>query len=209
MNIQANFESFSMNVLESEGTLPDLTFPVFIEERKSLPAVKLANGQRGRKRMQLPAISLGNGIMRRYEAEKIYGIRRSNGSRKLQRISNRHYEIILRHLSGESGEQIHNAMGLSISTISRVLNDPLCQAIIRQSYKDRQAELDALAGLAIGGVRDALTKGSTSEKLAAVDKYTKLKTTIASDSNPMESAEDFARAIVKNAQNVQINIGRR
>ena len=163
---------------------------------------------RGRHRRLLPAISMGKGLVRKYEAEKMYGVRRENGSMKLRRLGRRHYEVIARHLAGQSGEEIHLAMNLSISSISRILNDPLSQEVLKRSYKDRQAELDALAGRAIGAVRVALDIGSTSEKLAAVDKYTKLKQTIAVDSNPMESAEDFARAIVTNAQNVQINIGR-
>jgi hypothetical protein len=164
---------------------------------------------RGRHRRPLPAISLGKGLVRKYEAEKMYGIRRENGARKLTRLTRRHYEVVARHLSGQSGEQIHIYMGLSISTISRILNDPLVQTLLKKSYKDRQAELDALAGKAIGAVRIALEEGSTSEKLAAVDKYAKLKGAIAPESNPMESAEDFARAIVNNGTvNVQINQGR-
>lgn len=139
----------------------------------------------------------------------MYGIRRDTGAKKLVRLTRRHYEVIARHLAGQSGEQIHIAMGLSISTISRILNDPLAQQVLKKSYKDRQAELDALAGKAIGAVREALDNGSNSEKLAAVDKYTKLKQAIAPESNPMESAEDFARAIVNNGTvNVQINNGR-
>lgn len=160
---------------------------------------------RGRHRRVLPAISLGKGLVRRYEAEKMYGIRRDNGSRKLTRLTRRHYEIMARHLAGQSGEEIHIYMGLSISSISRILNDPLVQNVIKRSYKDRQAELDALAGKAIDALRSAFD-GSTSEKLAAVDKYAKLKGVIAPESNPMESAEDYARAIVNNGTvNIQVN----
>jgi hypothetical protein len=163
---------------------------------------------RGRRPRLLPALSLGKGLMRKYEAEKMYGIRRSNGSAKLVRLTRRHYEVVARHLAGQSGEMIHIGMGLSISSISRILNDPLVQELLKRSYKDRQAELDALAGKAIGAVRTALDEGSTSEKLAAVDKYAKLKQTIAPESNPMESAEDYARAIVAGTVNMQINVGR-
>jgi hypothetical protein len=153
-------------------------------------------------------ISLGNGIIRKYEAEKILGIRKPDGAMKLKKLKSRHYEIIIRHLSGQSAEQIHNEVYVSINTISRVLNDPLSQEIIKRSYQDRQKELDALAGSAIDAVRYALKKGSTSEKLAAVDKFTKLKQSIAPETNPSATAEDLARSIVQNAQNVQVNIGR-
>ena len=142
----------------------------------------------------------------RYEAEKIYGLRRGNGSLRLRRLSTRHYRIIALHLAGASGAQIHEVINCSIGTISRILNDPLSQAVIKQTYKDRQAELDALVGDAIAAVRENLKNGTNSEKLAAVDKYVKLKMAVASESNPYESAEDYARAIVANAQNVQINI---
>lgn len=161
--------------------------------------------QRGRHRRPLPAISLGKGLVRKYEAEKMYGIRRENGSRKLTRLTRRHYEVMARHLAGQSGEEIHIYMGLSISSISRILNDPLVQNVLKRTYKDRQGELDALAGKAIDALRQAFD-GSTSEKLAAVDKYAKLKGVIAPESNPMESAEDFARAIVNNGTvNIQVN----
>jgi hypothetical protein len=186
------------------STTPPRTSPGFgfmqVSRAEPLP--------RGRHRRLLPAISLGRGLVRKYEAEKMYGIRRDNGSRKLTRLTRRHYEILARHLQGQSHEQIHIYMGLSISSISRILNDPLCQTILKRSYMDRQSELDALAGRAIDAIRSAFD-GSTSEKLAAVDKYAKLKGVIAPESNPMESAEDFARALVNNGTvNVQINHGR-
>lgn len=173
------------------------------------PAQPIATATSGRRKHRIPAISLGAGLVSRYEAEKIYGMRRENGALKLKKLTRKHYEIIARHLAGQSGERIHNEMNLSVVTISRVLNDPLAQQVIKRSYKDRQSELDALAGMAIGAVRDTLTVGSTSEKLAAVDKFTKLKQAIAPETNPAESAEDFAKAIITNAQNVQINIGTR
>jgi hypothetical protein len=197
------------------GETPESDHPPLIEAANAGPrlgfmqAPQVYCGQPsagpGRKARHLPAVSLGAGLVRKYEAEKMYGLRRDNGAMKLKKLTHRHYEVIMRHLAGQSGEQIHIGMGLSISTISRILNDPLSQVQLKRSYKDRQAELDALAGKAIGAVRHALDLGSTSEKLAAVDKYSKLKQSIAPESNPMESAEDYARAIVSNAQNVQIN----
>lgn len=161
----------------------------------------------GRKPQSLPSISVGRGLLSRYDREKIAGLRRETGARKLNRLSNRHLNMIAMHLSGMSGADISQAIGCTQSTVSRILNDPLAQEVILQTYRDRQQELDALTGSALEALRNALKHGSGSEKLAAIDKLVKLKQAIAPETNPMETAEDFARAIVEKADtvNVQIN----
>jgi hypothetical protein len=202
----------SGRAIPSESSLPhsDLATTVVSRLQSFMPA-QVSTVQtlpaRGRRNNSLPPVSLGRGLISRYAAEKLYGIRRQTGAAKLKRLTTRHYHIIARHLSGERAESIANGMGLSLTTISRVLNDPLAQDILKRSYKDRQAELDALVGEAIDSVRHAFQNGSTSERLAAVDKYTKLKQAIAPETNPMATAEDYARAIVQGNQNVQVNIG--
>lgn len=148
-----------------------------------------------------------------YESEKKTGVRRQNGARKLKKLSTRHLAIVAKHLEGKSGETIAKEMGVRVVTISRVLNDPMVKQLTGRIFTDRQMELDALAGKAIDVVRDVLEDGTSREKLAAVDRYTKLKDTIGAEETSVESAEDIVDRIFKGVStenlNVQINVGNR
>ena len=148
-----------------------------------------------------------------YQTEKRQGLRRANGARKLKKLSSRHLEIISRHLQGESGETIAILMGCTIITVSRILNDPLAQDLLSTIFRDRQNEIDALAGKAIAVVRDGLDeKRDMRIRLGAVDKFTKLKDSIGKEDDTAKTAEDvvqeiFAKLTVT-GKNVQINIGK-
>lgn len=144
-----------------------------------------------------------------YQREKRQGLRRANGARKLKKLSNRHLEIIARHLDAQSGERISAEMNITVITVSRVLNDPLCTDLLNRIFADRQSEIDALAGKAIDVVRDGLTGDYTlREKLTAVDKYAKLKDTIGKTEGSTETAEDVIAKMYKHlsVENMQVNI---
>lgn len=147
-----------------------------------------------------------------YEREKRQGVRRANGARKLKKLSNRHLRIISMHLDGNSGEYIAALMNITIITVSRILNDPLAIEILGVIYKDRQGEIDALAGKAIDVIRDGLdSKLDMRIRLGAVDKFTKLKDSIGKTENTVKTAEDvvaeiFAKVKIENS-NIQFNIG--
>ena len=148
-----------------------------------------------------------------YESEKRTGIRRSNGAKKLKKLSNKHLAMVSMHLEGKSGETIAKVMHVRVVTVSRVLNDPLVKQITARIFQDRQMELDALAGKAIAVVRDTMDKegNTTRERLTAVGQYTKLKETIGSEESATESAEDIVERIFKGVSirdsHVQINVG--
>ena len=140
-----------------------------------------------------------------YMREKALGIRHENGAQKLKALTARHLQIINFHISGLSMEKISEALGLSMSTIWRVLNDPLAKAFLQNVYAARQMEIDALLGQSIEAVRSTLEDGNTREKLMAVGAYSKLKQTVAGETNPAKTAEDVATQIIANAQNLQLN----
>ncbi len=102
-------------------------------------------------------------------------------------------------------------MRIRVVTVSRILNDPMVKQLTGRIFTDRQMELDALAGKAIGVVREGLTEGTLREKLTAVDKFSKLKDTIGAEQSSAESAEDIVSRIFKIGSaenlNVQINVG--
>lgn len=146
-----------------------------------------------------------------YEREKRQGIRRANGARKLKKLSNRHLQIITKHLEGKSGEEISAEMHVTFITVSRVLNDPLAKDLISTVYRDRQGEIDALAGKAIDAVRTGLDSPSPRVKLTAVGSFAKLKETIGKEESTAKTAEDIVAAIFKGhagIENLQINIGK-
>ncbi len=147
-----------------------------------------------------------------YQKEKLNGTRRSTGVRKLNRLSHRHLQILARHLDGESGETIAKVMNITVTTVSRILNDPLSKELLTRIYSDRQNEIDALAGSAIAVVRDGLTGDhSLREKLTAVDKFTKLRDSIGNEEGNVETAEDVIARMFKNLtitdSNIQFNLG--
>lgn len=163
---------------------------------------------RGRKPTQLAHMP----TTQRYAVEKATGIRRENGAMKLTRLTHRHYKIIGLHLEGKSIEEIANTLHLSFSTISRVLNDPLSQGILKRVYNHREEEIHALAGKAIAATREALTGDHpVSVKLRGVDRFVKIRETMVNKEQGRESAEDVIARILSNAKfvnsNVQINVG--
>jgi hypothetical protein len=178
-----------------------------------MPQSLMPLGTPGRRPKALPRLHDHKGNpLPRYESEKRLGIRRENGALKLKRLTNRHMRIIGMHISGLAGEVIAHTMGCTVATISRILNDPLSQEIISRSYKDRQKEIDALAGKAIDVVRETLSDANASrrERLMAVDKFAKLKDTIGHEDSGRQSAEDVIAKMldrIGHIENLQINIG--
>jgi len=140
-----------------------------------------------------------------YLREKALGLRRPNGAALLKKLTVRHLQMINMHIAGMSMEQIAVQMRVSLSTVWKVITDPLSKTYFKNVYQARQQELDALLGQSTEAIRSTLLGGTTKEKLQAVSVYTKLKQTVAPETNPAETAEDVASAIVAQAQNIQMN----
>lgn len=149
-----------------------------------------------------------------YERDKYIGRRRKNGALKLKRLTARHMDIISMHLQGLSGEDIAAEKNCTVVTVSRILHDPLAKGLISLIYKNRQGEIDALAGKALEAIRDGLSdKQGIRVRLGAVDKFNKLKDTIGEGDETVKTAEDVVAAIFAGLKiegtNVQVNIGKR
>lgn len=142
----------------------------------------------------------------KYRREKALGVRHENGAQKLKALTARHLQIINYHVAGLSMEKIGEVMNLSMSTVWRVINDPLARTYLQNVYAARQMEVDALLGRSVDVIRQTFDSGSIKEKLSAVSAYTKLKQTVAGETNPEKTAEDIASEIVKNALNLQVNV---
>jgi len=169
--------------------------------------------RRGRRPAEpLPTLRNSQGeVIPRYVAEKFLGIRRTNGAMKLKRLTNRHLSIIGMHLEGHSLEVIANNMNCTFSTVSRILNDPLAQSILKRVYDDRKGEVHALGGKAIEVVREGLSEEqSIGTRLRAVDRFVKIRQTMIGDEGGEETAEDVIarmldRATVLGDVNIQVN----
>jgi hypothetical protein len=170
-------------------------------------------GQPGRKAASTPVVLDQNGkSLPRYLVEKLNGTRRENGAMKLKRLTARHYRIIGLHVEGKSLEQISRDCLITVSTASRILNDPLAQEIIKRMYSHRENEIQALGGQALEAVRDSLDKGqNVGTRLRGVAAYAKIRETMMPKDKGQESAEDvIARMLGSNlivGNNVQVNIG--
>lgn len=170
-------------------------------------------GARGRKPANLPALTDSGGrALPRYLVEKVIGTRRENGALKLKRLTNRHLKLIGAHLEGLSLEQIAHANHLTIATVSRVLNDPLAQAMLKRVYTSREGEIQALGGKAVDVVRRGLDKEQPiGVQLRAVDRYTKLRETMLPKDKLSDTAEDVIARMLERGniigENIQINIG--
>lgn len=176
--------------------------------RKELQIVPAGEGAtRGRK----PGPMAGMHLSARYLAEKRAGIRRENGAMKLSRLTARHYKIIGLHLEGKSLEEICASCHVSISTASRVLNDPLAKSLLAKVYGHREAEINALAGKAIAATREALTGDhDIGTKLRGVDRFVKIHDTLIDKEKGRESAEDVIARLLQGATvngdvNIQVN----
>lgn len=175
--------------------------------RAAINEVTGKGATRGRKPSALAVLPSNQ----RYLTEKRIGMRRENGAMKLKRLTARHYGIIGRHLEGKSLEQICQECHVTISTASRILNDPLAKGLLAKVYGHREQEIHALAGQALQATRDALDPGKDiGTRLRGVDKFVKIRETMIDKEKSRETAEDVVASILEKAQingtvNIQVN----
>lgn len=184
-----------------------------LTEPRVVAAIRESSGDgatRGRKPGPLATLQ----PTQRYLAEKRAGMRRENGAMKLRRLTARHYKIIGLHLEGKSLEQICQECHITISTASRVLNDPLAKHLLSKVYSHREDELHAMAGQALQATRDALgPEKDIGTRLRGVAAFVKVRETMIDKEKGRETAEDVVARILENATvhgdvNVQVNQGK-
>lgn len=170
-------------------------------------AEALGGATRGRKPGPLATLP----TTQRYLAEKRSGLRRENGSMKLRKLTARHYKIIGLHLEGKALEEICRECHVTISTASRVINDPLAKTLLAKVYGHREQEIHALAGQALQATREALSpEKDIGTRLRGVDKFVKIHETMVDKEKGRETAEDVVAKILEKAQimgdvNIQVN----
>lgn len=167
---------------------------------------------RGRRPADLPQLTDGKGRpLPRYLVEKAIGLRRETGAAKLKRLTTRHLKMLGMRLEGYPLERIAQEMNCTLHTVSRVLNDPLAQDLLRKVYTSRASEVQHLAGKAIEATREALNKEQPiGVRLRGVAAFQKIHEVMVPKDTERETAEDVVQRILKSgiiAENVQINVG--
>ena len=134
-----------------------------------------------------------------YRFEKIIGTRLPGGEKPLKRLNVKHRNVIALHLRGLSARDIRDITGLCERSVYKIINDPLSQDIVRHYIEGIDAELEALAPLAVGAVRDGLNeKQDPRVRLLAADRFFKATGRYVQAEQKRESAEDvLARALAR------------
>ncbi len=96
----------------------------------------------------------------------------------LKKLSPRHYEMIARHLRGESHKEIAGFINCTYTTVYVTLKDPLSRQIIEEFYEAHKVDLMGLFPIAIDAVRTGLNSKEVKTRLLAVDRFIKLKESI-------------------------------
>lgn len=146
-----------------------------------------------------------------YLEEKRNGDRLPNGAKPLKRLTAKHKQIILMHLSGLSNNQIAVDSNRSVVSISRILNDPLSRAEISRLLEDVEREFEALYPKSVERLREAMdaqTLANTpayATRLKAIDIYYRACGKYREGDTGGESAEDVIQRMLANPL-VQVNI---
>ena len=144
-----------------------------------------------------------------YKAEKAKGLRLSNGSKPLKKLTGFHMTAIALHLSGMTNNQIAALLGRSPNWVSRILCDPRAQKQIGNTVSILEQEFRALFSDVIEAVRDGLSKEqSIRDRLAAADKWLKAngKYNSKDDFEDKTTAEDVIQQIMAVQQNVSVSV---
>ena len=109
-----------------------------------------------------------------YELDKRVGKRDVSGRWQLQELKPKHCRMIAAHMEGVSNIEIAAMFDVTETTISRVLNDPLAQQLIKTLERGLTQELRGLLKLAIAALREAMSQADSDTKLKAIDRFEKL-----------------------------------
>lgn len=123
----------------------------------------------------IPALSGRSKGKHQRETDQMMGRIGHSGHNRLKKLTNRHLKILTLHLSGDfSNVGVARELGCSVTTVQRVLGDPLAQTLINDFQAGHLQELEALLPKAITAVRKGLSSGDVKTSLLAVDRFLKM-----------------------------------
>lgn len=138
----------------------------------------------------------------RYEREKLDGIRRPSGAKKLQRITPLHRHVIALHLKGLSNNDIAARINRSPAWVSTILHDPLVVEELDKLYDEQDSRLRMLMKDAVDTVREGMRSPKPQDRLRAADMVFKTQGKYKDDSGgpSKDSAENIISAILNRTE---------
>ena len=113
-------------------------------------------------------------IAGRYKYEKWMGIRRKDGADKLEKLKPEHKQYVACYINGMKGVEIAEQFNVAAITVYRVLADPLARSLIDEFDEDFKEEFRRMFPLVSNAVREGLECGSMTDRLKAVDRWSKI-----------------------------------
>lgn len=111
----------------------------------------------------------------KYEIERALGKRDEKGNFRLKKLKHHHLRIIQLHLDGYTNTQIRDEVGVSTSTVARVLKDPLAEPYLQQAREARLQDIEVALGNSLEKANDLVINGPTNNiKLQAIDRVVKV-----------------------------------
>lgn len=142
----------------------------------------------------------------KYQEQKADGSRDAAGNLKLKALSPLHMEVVKSHLDGVKNCDIAAIFNMHNNTVSKILKDPLVEAIRKEWMNDKHAEFNALYGKAIDAIRDGLNENEpVANRLKAVDKFFANAPGQKEAETERDTAEDVVARLLQ--VNIQINNG--
>lgn len=144
----------------------------------------------------------------RYEKEKLAGIRRPSGAKKLERITPLHRTVIALHLKGLSNNDIAARIKRTPAWVSTILNDPLVIEELEKLYEEQDGRLRMLMKDAVDTVREGMKAPKTQDRLRAADMVFKTQGKYQGDQGGpgKDSAENIISAIL-NRTEIHVHTG--
>jgi predicted transcriptional regulator len=140
-----------------------------------------------------------------YEMEKILGKRTATGALKLKRLKPLHRHIIACHQRGYSNRDIAHLMDITEITVSRTLNDPLAQELMKEFSEGIDHEMEGLMALGVDAIRNALQDNDKKISLKASDQLFRAMGKYNHTQDDPNKVKDTAEDVIARVLNVMEN----
>ena len=140
-----------------------------------------------------------------YEMEKLSGVRRESGAMNLKKLSGRTLAILREHMRGKPSWELARDFGMTDSSISRILNDPLSREFINSQVAQCDGDFKALYRRAVIAMANGLSSADENTALRAADMYLRAHGKYArEDAERPLTATEVAKALLEQSKVVNI-----
>lgn len=125
--------------------------------------------------------------------------------RGLKVLRPKHVLMLQDYMRGMSRPFLAQKHGVSVQTVTNLVNDPNVKHLISGGVEHSLLDLDTLLPRAVDVLRETFDGGSRREKLVAADKVFKLKNLYRDADSGTQTAEDVMQRVLQQFQGVTIN----